>query len=269
MVAAASLLALFLLYTGETEPVPIYPALSTPVSGAKVAMPRLVGGPLKRARDFAWRQALVLVEVEAITRRELGEVVDQLPLPEMLIRAGDTLTVTVSLGPAGGVLPQDPRVGSRVPLRLTPIGLATVAVRETQAAGRTGARTAPATSTAFRAAGAPTDTPVGQATIAARGTRVAARASAATATFTPTLITTSTLRAAAGTPTLPPSPAAPSTRERPEPTRAPAPTQPPEPTSAPEPPTPPPPPPEPPTPPPPPPGKANPEGRAAQTGQAR
>lgn len=244
--AAACLLVLFLIYSRGAGPVQVYPAFSTPISSALIGVPRFVGGPNTLARDFAWRQALVLVEIEAAANESLGTVIDQFPLPQMLIRAGDTLTVTVSLGLAGEALPTDARVGGRVPLRLTPIGLATAAVRQTQIARRAGARTAaaPTTSPTSASGGA---TPTDSDAVATRRAREAAGDVGATRTLTATATTTGTLSAPAITASPSLVPTAVGTRPPPEPSREPAAT------SAPAEPTAPPGPPEPPTPPPPPP----------------
>jgi len=236
----AVLLTLFVLSSGDSTPVHVISnANTTPNSSEKIGVPRFVSGPMDRARDFAWRHALVLVEVGAVLPRPRGIVIDQFPLPEMLVRAGDALTVTVSLGASGEPLPTDQRVAARVPLRLTPIGMATVAVRQTAAARRNATQAVGRTATAaHRAADGTTGAVDAAATRRARSTGAAL---GATRTVSPTLTPTGTLPAPAviATPTGP-TPTA--TRERSGPPPEPEGTKPPP--APPQPPTPPPPPPE-------------------------
>jgi len=253
LVALAALARLVARQSGDSSVLVYGPRPGMPHGAGKVAVPRLVDQSFQVARDFSWEHALVLVEIWSDrSARGAGVVVDQLPWPEMRVRSGDTITVTVSLGPAGAPLPPDPRVGERVPLRLTPIGIATVRVRQTQAARRRTGTPASSPQLATVALSLLDATPTLPGGTATRRARLTAAVAGGTETVTTTVTPT---RALAATPTAP-TPTAPPpevTPDRPVPTSPPGPTGAPANTAVPEPPTPVPPPPEPPTPVPPPP----------------
>lgn len=125
----------------RTESVVVAPSFSAPLAPPPVEVPALERRSIDAARDLAWANDLVLVEVQVVAPGERrGKILDQFPLPGMHLHAGDVLTVTVSMGDADNRLPPDLRVNARTPLRMTEIPVDILQSRLARATARAAAR---------------------------------------------------------------------------------------------------------------------------------